>query len=67
MKNSWRMARMGDVDIDIHWSFSFIILGVILQGMFDDRELYNIFVILAGVLLVFGCIMLHIHFKSNQM
>ncbi len=59
MKGSLRMARLAGIDIDIHWSFSFIILWVILQGAFDNRSIQNIILVLVGVLLVFGCIILH--------
>ena len=59
MKYSWRLARLRGININIHWSFSFVILWVLVQGYIDRRPLDSILLILAGVLLVFGCIMLH--------
>ncbi len=59
MKGSWRIARLAGIDIGVHWSFSFIILWVIIQGVSKDRDLQNTLFVLAGVLLVFGCIILH--------
>lgn len=59
MKHSWRLARLVGIDIDVHWSFSFVILWVFVQGAVENRDLQNIMVILCGVLLVFGCIILH--------
>lgn len=59
MKGSWRLARLAGVGIDVHWSFSFIILWVIVQGAFEGRAWQHTASVLVGVLLVFGCIMLH--------
>ena len=58
-KSSWRIARIAGVDVDVHWSFSLIILWVIAQSAFDDREIWNAVLLLIGVLLVFICVMLH--------
>lgn len=59
MKSSWRIARVAGVGIDIHWSFSFIILWVLVQSAFEERELWNTLLFLSSVLLVFVCIVLH--------
>jgi Zn-dependent protease len=59
MKGSWRMARVAGVDINLHWSFSLVILWVLLHGAMGRRELANIVFILAAVLLLFACVMLH--------
>jgi len=59
MKRSWRIARVAGVGIDIHWSFSFIILWVIIQSVLEQRAVWNTTLILGGVMLVFGCIILH--------
>lgn len=59
MKGSWRLARLAGVNIDIHWSFSFIVLWIIIQSMLENRELWDTMLIAVGVLLVFGCVMLH--------
>jgi Zn-dependent protease len=59
MKSSWRIARVAGVGIDIHWSFGFVILWVIIQSMLEQRAIWNTMLILVGVLLVFGCIILH--------
>ncbi|MCB0211185.1 MAG: M50 family metallopeptidase [Anaerolineae bacterium] len=59
MNKSWRMARIAGVDIDIHWSFSFIIVWVLVRGFFDMRTLYETVLFAGGILLVFGCVILH--------
>jgi len=59
MKGSWRLARVAGIGIDIHWSFSFVILWVLVQSAFEAREIWNTIFVLAGVLLVFLCIILH--------
>lgn len=59
MKGSWRITSIAGIGIDVHWSFSFIILWVIIQSGVDNRALANTIFVLGGVLLVFGCIILH--------
>ncbi|MCB0193137.1 MAG: site-2 protease family protein [Anaerolineae bacterium] len=59
MNKSWRMARIAGVDIDVHWSFSFIIVWILLRGFFDMRSLYETLLFSGGILLVFGCVVLH--------
>lgn len=59
MKGSWRIASVAGIGIDIHWSFSFIILWIIIHSGFDNRDITNTVFVLAGVLLVFLCIILH--------
>ena len=53
------MARLAGVDIDVHWSFSIVIVWVLVHGAFEQKAWQHIVFILAGILLVFGCIMLH--------
>ena len=53
------MARLAGVDIDVHWSFSFVILWVIGQGALGNKEVEVILFVLLAVLLLFGCVMLH--------
>lgn len=53
------MARVAGVDINVHWSFSFVILWVLVQSAFENRAVHHTALILVAVLLVFGCIMLH--------
>ena len=38
---SERMARLAGIDIDIHWSFSFVILWVLAQGYFENNMFYH--------------------------
>ncbi len=59
MKSSWRIARFAGVDINVHWSFSLVILAVALQGAAAQKELLNIALILVALLLLFGCVVLH--------
>lgn len=59
MKGSWRMTRVAGVDIDVHWSFSFIILWVLMQSAYEQRALSNTLLFLGVVLLAFGCMLLH--------
>ena len=53
------MARLAGVDINVHWSFSFIILWVILQGSFSHGNIEAIIFALVAVFLLFGCVTLH--------
>lgn len=53
------MARLAGVDINVHWSFSFIILWVILQGTFSHGNIEAIVFALVAVLFLFGCVTLH--------
>lgn len=59
MKGAWRLARIAGVDINVHWSFSLVILWILAQGILDQKELPNILFILMAVLLLFVCVMLH--------
>ena len=59
MRGSWRITRIAGIGIDVHWSFSFIILWVIIQSAFEARAIPNTIFVLVGVLLVFLCIILH--------
>jgi Zn-dependent protease len=59
MRGSWRITRIAGVDIDVHWSFSFIILWVLMQSHYENREFYNTVLFLAVILLAFGCMLLH--------
>lgn len=59
MKGSWRFARLAGVDINVHWSFSFIILWVIVQGSFSHGNIEAIVFALVAVLFLFGCVTLH--------
>lgn len=59
MKGSWRLARLAGVDINVHWSFSFIIIWVILQGTFSQGNIEAVIFALIAVLLLFGCVTLH--------
>ncbi|MCL4295619.1 MAG: site-2 protease family protein [Anaerolineae bacterium] len=59
MRGSWRMARLAGVNINVHWSFSFIILWVIVQGAVSHRNLEAIIFALVAVLLLFACVTLH--------
>lgn len=59
MKNSWRVACIAGVDINVHWSFSFIILWMIWHSTFGQRELASVIFLSAAILLLFGCVLLH--------
>lgn len=53
------MARLAGVDINVHWSFSFIIVWIILQGALSHGKLEGIVFALVAVLLLFVCVTLH--------
>ena len=53
------MARIAGVDISVHWSFSFVILWILLQSAFESRTLAHTFLTLGGTMLIFGCVLLH--------
>ncbi len=59
MRGSWRLARLAGVNIDVHWSFSLIILWVILQGALTHGKPEVIAFALVAVLLLFACVLLH--------
>ncbi len=59
MKGSWRLACLAGININVHWSFSFVILWVILQGIFGYGDLETTLFGLIAVLLLFGCVILH--------
>lgn len=59
MKSSWRLARLAGVDINVHWSFSFIIVWIILQGALSHGRFEGIVFALIAVLLLFVCVTLH--------
>ena len=59
VRGSWRIAKVAGVDVNIHWSFSFIILWLVWQGIFGRRELPGVLFISATLLLLFGCVALH--------
>lgn len=53
------MARLAGVDINVHWSFSFVIVWVVLQGAFSHGNVEAIMLALVAVVLLFGCVTLH--------
>lgn len=53
------MARLAGVDINIHWSCSFVVLWVILQGTFGRGSLETVAYALVAVLSLFLCVTLH--------
>jgi Zn-dependent protease len=59
MKYSWRIASVAGVGINVHWSFSFIILWMGWQGAFGNHELKSLLFVAVALLLLFGCIALH--------
>lgn len=59
MRHSWRIASVAGVGINVHWSFSFIILWMVWQGTFGNRELKSLLFLAVALLLLFGCIALH--------
>ena len=59
VKGYWRIAKVAGVDINIHWSFSVIILWMVWQGLFGRRELPGVIFISATLLLLFCCVALH--------
>lgn len=59
MKGAWRLACVAGVDINVHWSFSFIILWMIWHGTFGNRELESVLFLSISVLLLFGCVVMH--------
>jgi len=59
MKGSWRLARLAGVDINVHWSFSFLLVWIILQGALSRGNIEAIIFALVAVLLLFGCVTLH--------
>ena len=59
LKGVWRIAKVAGVDVNIHWSFSFVILWMVWQGLFGYRELPGVIFISVTLLLLFGCVALH--------
>lgn len=59
MKGAWRMVSIAGVDISVHWSFSFVILWILLQSAFENRTLQNTLLTLGGTMLIFACVLLH--------
>jgi Zn-dependent protease len=53
------MVRIAGVDISVHWSFSFVILWILLQSAFESRTLEHTLLTLGGTLLIFSCVLLH--------
>lgn len=53
------MARLAGVDINIHWSCSFVVLWVILQGSFGRGSVETVAYALLAVLTLFVCVTLH--------
>jgi len=59
VKGYWRIAKVAGVDINIHWSFSVILLWMVWQGLFGRRELPGVIFVSATLLLLFCCVALH--------
>ena len=53
------MARLAGVDINIHWSLSFVIVWVVLQGALSHGSFEAVISALVAVLLLFACVTLH--------
>jgi len=59
VKGAWRIAKVGGVDVNLHWSFSLLILWLVWQGFFGRRELPGVIFISVTLLLLFACVALH--------
>jgi len=59
LKGVWRIAKVAGVDVNIHWSFSLVILWMVWQGLFGYRQLPGVLFISVTLLLLFGCVALH--------
>lgn len=53
------MARIAGVEVSVHWSFSFVILWVLLQSAFQNKTLEHTLLTLGATILIFGCVLLH--------
>jgi Zn-dependent protease len=58
-KGVWRIAKVAGVDVNIHWSFSLVILWMVWQSLFGYRQLPGVIFISVTLLLLFGCVALH--------
>lgn len=56
---AWRIASVAGIDINIHWSFSFIIVWMVLHSAFTRQAWQSILFISLAILLLFGCVALH--------
>ncbi len=59
MRGALRIAKVAGINVYIHWTFSILIFLVILQGIRSGRDTAGIIFILAALLLIFGCIIVH--------
>jgi len=59
IKGTWRIASVAGIDINIHWSFSFVILWMILHSAFTGQAWQSIIFVSVAMLLLFGCVALH--------
>lgn len=59
LRGVWRIAKVAGVEVNIHWSFSFIILWLVWQGFFGYRQLPGLIFMAVTLLLLFGCVALH--------
>jgi Zn-dependent protease len=59
LKGVWRIAKVAGVDVNIHWSFSLVILWLVWQGFFGYRQLPGLIFMSVTLLLLFGCVALH--------
>ncbi len=59
MKGSYRLFRLFGIPVYLHWSFGFIVFYVFYLGHQDDLTLPQTLWMLALVLLMFVCVVLH--------
>lgn len=58
MKQDLRIARVAGIDISLHWTF-FLLVAWILFSNASGKTAAEMFVLLAFVLLLFSCVILH--------
>ncbi len=59
VRGAWRVARIAGIDINVHWSFSFLILWLILHSAFGRQPWQQVIFVSLAILLLFGCVALH--------
>jgi len=59
MGHAWKIGRVADIDIFIHWSFLLLPALVVLQSLFGGGSVTSLFGSIVFLLAVFGCVVLH--------
>ena len=59
MRGVWKLATILGIPVQVHWSFSLLLIWVYYEGHSNGLPFGNILVLISLMLALFGCVVLH--------